>query len=152
MYNVQRRFKLYTRWFGGHDWSIHVILLAVIWTTFLIALFTIQLPNWKLPASLRSLGVIAFAGGMWLVIATWIRMGTAGVCNGWFFGRGPTRQFTGGVFRLRNPMYTGFTLLFIGAAFWLENAAYLFFVVTSFLLLNLVQAKIENPKSSEHKT
>lgn len=148
---AQRRFKLYTKLFGKYDWSAHVILLSVIWTAFLLALIFIQPPNWKLPSVFRPLGVAAATIGMWMAVVSWARLGTMGTCNGWFFGHGPTKQLKGGVFRLRNPMYTGFVLLFIGAAFWLENAAYLWLAAISFVLLNLIQARVERPTTMERQ-
>jgi protein-S-isoprenylcysteine O-methyltransferase Ste14 len=80
-----------------------------------------------------------------MVVDSWLRLGTAGTCNGWFFGRGPTKQLTDGIFKLRNPMYSGFGLLFVGTAFWLQNAAYLWLAVVSFGLLNIIQAQVERP-------
>ena len=149
---AQRKFKFYTRLFGKHDWGAHVLLLTIIWIAFLFAIILLQPPDWTLPNKLRLPGIVAAAIGLWLVFESWIRLGTAGVCNGWFFGRGPTKQLTGGVFRLRNPMYTGFALLFVGAGFWLENAAYLWLSAVSFVLLNLIQARIEDPNTKSPPT
>ncbi len=142
---AQRRYRLYTRLLGRHNWHVHVILLSVIWAAFLIALFLMRPPSWKLSPVLRPFGIAVAAVGIWLVVTSWARLGTAGVCNGWFFGRGPAKQIKGGVFRLSNPMYTSFILLFIGVAFWLENASYLWLAAVSFVLLNIIQARIEKP-------
>lgn len=142
---TQRQRKLYTRLFGRYDWHAHVILLLVIWLVFLLALIFIKLPIWQLPSTLHPVGIVIAVLGMWAVAGSWLRLGTSGTCNGWFFGRGPTKQLVGGVFRLRNPMYSGFVLLFVGTAFWLENAAYLWLAVVSFVLLNLIQARVERP-------
>lgn len=147
---AQRRYKLYTRVFGRYDWQAHVILLSVIWLAFLLALIFIQLPIWQLPPTLRLVGIVVAALGIWLVIESWLILGTTGTCNGWFFGRGPTKQLAGGVFKLRNPMYSGFVLLFISAAFWLENAAYLWLAIVSFVLLNLIQARVERPLTKKN--
>jgi protein-S-isoprenylcysteine O-methyltransferase Ste14 len=144
---AQHRFKVYTRLFGRYDWGVHTILLTIIWVGFLFAIIIFQPPNWPLPSALRLLSIIAATAGIWLVVESWIKLGTAGVCNGRSFGRGPTKLLTDGIFRLRNPMYTGFVLLFVSAGFWLENAAYLWLAFCSFVLLNLFQARIERQPS-----
>ena len=148
---AQRRFKFYSRLFGKYDWAIHAILLTIIWIGFLLAVVLAKLPNWSLPSTLRPLGIVAAAAGIWLVFESWTKLGTAGVFNGWFFGRGLTKQLQGGIFRLRNPMYTGFILLFVSAAFWLENAAYLWLAASSFVLLNIIQSRIERPTKDNFK-
>lgn len=145
----QRRFKFYTRLFGKYDWAAHVLLLTIIWVGFLLAVVVAKPASWSLPSILRPLGIVAAAVGTWLVFESWIRLGTAAVFNGWFFGRGSTKQLKGGVFKLRNPMYVGFVLLFVSAAFWLKNAAYLWLAATSFVLLNLIQSRIERPTTKD---
>ena len=143
---AQRRYKLYTRWFGRYDWAAHVVLLSVVWAVFLFAIFfQNQLPVWRMPSILRPLGIIVLVLGIFLVVSTWKRLGTEGTTNGWFFGRGPLKQLIGGVFRIHDPMYVGFILLFVGAGFWLENAAYLWLAATSYLLLNIILSYIERP-------
>lgn len=144
---LQRRFKTYSRLFGRYDWAVHIIVLSIIWGLFISGLILIRPPIWKLSATLHPLSVLAILIGFYMVVATWARLGTKGTLNGWFFGRGAKESLKGGVFRLQNPMYTGFAFLFIGAAFWLENGFYLWMAALSFILLNVIQARIEMPTS-----
>lgn len=147
---AQRRFKLYTRWFGRYDWATHVSLLSVIWTIFLLSLFLqLKPPYWGIPSALRPVGVVAIVIGLWLIGTTWHRLGAYGTADGWYFGRGPVKRLVGGIFKLRDPMYIGFTMLFVGGAFWHHNAAYLFLAATSYLLLNVLLAAVERPYESQ---
>lgn len=145
----QRRYKVYTRLFGRYDWYFHVLLLSAIWIGFLSAVILIQLPIYRLSRVLRPLGIISALIGAWLIIVSWSKLGTAGTCNGWYFGRGPKRQLEGGVFKLHNPMYSGFVWLFVSTALWSENASYLWLAGTSFILLNLIQARVEEPEDKK---
>lgn len=140
---LQRRFKLYTQLFGRYDWAAHVILLSIIWTVFILGLILIKPPVWKSPAGLWPLGALVALLGISMIAVTVKRLGIEGTLNGWFFGRGPKEHLRGGVFRLQNPMYIGFVLSFVGTAFWLENAFYIVMAGLSFLLLNVLQARIE---------
>lgn len=143
---LQRKSRIYTRLFGKYDWFVHVTLLSVVWGLFVTGLILTEPPTWKLPAALRPFGVLSLIG-IYLIIATGSRLGTAGILNGWFFGRGPKEHLRDGIFRLKSPMYTGFAILFAGAAFWQENSFYLLMAALSFLLLNVFQARIEQPSN-----
>lgn len=143
---VQRRYKLYTRVFGTNDWTAHVILLSIIWTFFILGLIFIKPPVWSLPTALRPFSLLAALVGIYMIATACARLGISGTLNGWFFGRGPKERLKEGIFKLQNPMYTGFFFLFIAAAFWQKNAFYLGIGVLSFLLLNIIQAGIETPK------
>ena len=142
---IQRRYKTYTKLFGRYNWMAHVILLSVIWGAFLLGLVYLRPPEWQLPSWLHSVGLLVSIIGFLMVVMSWVRLGTIGTLNGRFFGKGQKKLLKGGLFSLRNPMYVGFALLFIAAAFWLGNAFYLWMAALSFVLLNMVQARIENP-------
>lgn len=58
---------------------------------------------------------------------------------------------TGGVFRIvANPMYDGYTLAF-GQALRCRNAVYLLLAAESYLLLNRIEARIENARFAGEK-
>lgn len=142
---AQRRYRLYDKLFGDHGRNAHVVLLIVTWGVAITALFVIEPPLIGLPKWLHFIALVPAATGVWLISAAWSRLGAAGVFEGWFFDKAPTKNLKDGIFRLRNPMYVGFMLLFVGVGFWRENAAYLWLGLVSYVTLNLFLARVEDP-------
>jgi protein-S-isoprenylcysteine O-methyltransferase Ste14 len=141
----QRHYRLYDKLFGRYGRNAHVVLLIATWGVAITALFVIEPPLIGLPKWLHFIAIITAAMGIWLVTTAWSRLGSAGVLEGRFFNKTPAKDLEGGVFRLRNPMYVGFMLLFVSVGFWQENASYLWLGLVSFVTLNLFLAKIEDP-------
>lgn len=52
----------------------------------------------------------------------------------------PTTPFS----RWNHPMYDSYVVLFVGLALWRSNAGYSVLAVESFLLVNLIEALVEN--------
>jgi protein-S-isoprenylcysteine O-methyltransferase Ste14 len=148
---AQRRYRLYDKLFGAHGRNAHVVLLVVTWGVAITALFVIEPPLIGLPKWLHFTAIVPAAIGVWLISAAWSRLGAAGVLDGWFFDKAPAKNLKGGIFRLRNPMYIGFMLLFVSVGLWQENASYLWLGLVSYVTLNLFLAKIEDPHTKNHK-
>ncbi len=76
---------------------------------------------------------------------TFAQLGPVRTANGNIFGRGPTEPVDEGPFRyLQNPMYDSYLLTFVGLALWKANAQYLVLALESYVLLNLVEGRVEN--------
>ena len=143
---LQERAAWFARRFGSRGWYVHLAMIAPGWLLFLT--LQAQLGRhllWPLPPWLRPIGAAASLVGLALVADAAARLGFAGTLNGHFFGRGPKQRVGNGTFRwLRNPMYDGFFLLFVGEALLIPNAVYLVLAAESVLLLNLFEARVEN--------
>ncbi|MBI4214007.1 MAG: hypothetical protein HY534_06835 [Chloroflexi bacterium] len=143
---VQQRFHFLTRTFGKNGWYVHIALIAPPWLAFLALLRDLnQRARWPLPESMRPLGsfLLVIASGLWF--AAFRELGPVRVANGYFFGRGPSERVSGSVFRLRrDPMYDAYALALVGTAFRRANGVYLLLAVESLLLLNGLEASVEN--------
>ena len=94
---------------------------------------------------MRPLGrpLLVTAGLLWL--AAFRELGGATVANGNFFGKGRQTPAAGGIFRLlKNPMYDSYALALIGLGLRRANAVYLLLAGESLLLLNQIEARVEN--------
>jgi len=142
----QQRTAWATRRFGRSAWHAHLLLIAPGWLAFLVSLPGLdRAVVWPLPRRVRPAGwaLLAASAGLWL--AAYRQLGPERIANGYFFGRGASQPVSGGIFRwLRNPMYDSYALAFAGSALVSANAVYLLVAAESVLLLNFVEAKVEN--------
>lgn len=143
---LQRRNGFLTRRFGARGWYLHLALITPGWVVFLILLARIgNHVRWPLPSALRPVGVVLLlmSSGTWLW--AFAQLGPERVANGYFFGRGPREPVEGGLFRqLRNPMYDSYLVALVGLALFRAKAVYLVLALESYLLLNLMEARVEN--------
>lgn len=142
----QQKRHWFTRRFGKQAWYVHLALTTPIWGLFLVLQGRLgSQVHWPVAPELKPAGVALWAVGVALLLATSWQLGLTRTFNGYFFGRGRKEPVNGGVFRwLRNPMYDSFCILFVAEAFWLGNAVYLVLAAESFLLLNQIEARVEN--------
>ncbi|MBW3591817.1 MAG: phosphatidylethanolamine N-methyltransferase family protein [Actinobacteria bacterium] len=149
---LQSRTGVMTRRFGARAWYVHLGLTLPAWGAFIFLLVDLgHHVRWPLPAELMGAGVALLLVGIGLWVATFIQLGLERVANGYFFGRGPTEAVEGGVFRwLRNPMYDSYFMVFLGLALFKANAVYLLMAAESYLLFNVIEARVEN-RPFEHR-
>ena len=143
---LQQQTACFTRWFGRRGWYLHLALVLPAWGAFLALLPGLgRAIHWPLPRWWRPVGdaVLAVAALLWLLTVR--ELGAARTANGDIFGhdsRPPTR---GGPFRCRrNPMYDSYALALVGLALHRANAVYLPLAGASLLLLNQIEARVEN--------
>jgi Phospholipid methyltransferase len=143
---LQRRGQHLTRCFGKAAWHMHLALIIPPWALFLFRLAKLDRGSrWRLPAQTRPLGapVLAAAGLLWA--AAFSRLGPARMANGYFFGATDSRPVRDGVFRwLENPVYDSYALALVGQALVTADARYLVLAAESVLLLNGLEAGVEN--------
>ena len=143
---AQQRTAWATRRFGPRAWHAHLVLIAPGWVAFLLSLPGLDREAaWPLAPRVRPVGCAILAASAALWLAAYRQLGPERMSNGYFFGRGPSQPVAGGIFRwLDNPMYDSYGLAFAGAALVRANAAYLLLAAESVVLLNLIEARIEN--------
>lgn len=126
-----------------------------------IVLLVILLPRTtSFPAGVRTAGMaIVFLG---LALSVWHRLllGRKRFMGGRCFDTQYDTRTSGGLYRyLRNPIYDGIILTFIGLTIWRENTDFLLLALASFFFLNVFMARIEgaplhasiqSPTSSHH--
>lgn len=143
---LEQRRSLLSRRFGRRGWYVHLAVVTPPW-----ALFVALLPSisgrvmWPLNPRLRPLGKALAVLGAAIWLDAFARMGPERTANGYFFGHGPRQQVTGGVYRwLHNPMYDAYALVLAGVGLRTRNARFLVLAAEAYLLLNLVEARVEN--------
>ena len=143
---LQQRHRWLTRRFGSRDWYAHLILITPGYLWLFHALK--ELPGavrWPLPAAWQRFNQPVLAASTLLWLEAYRQLGLAEMLNRNFFRGGSTRAARGGMFRwLRDPVYVSYVLAFVGWALRRRNAVYLLLAAESFLLLNVLEAKVEN--------
>lgn len=144
---AERRCRLLSRLFGKRAFAAHVALISPPWAVAVAMIAsTGGSTRLRLPHPLRPLGwcLCALAAVVW--VDAFRRMGPRRTANGDFFDRDAPEPVLTGVYRLlRNPMYDAYALGLAAAALATGSPAYLPLAAESFLLLNLVEARIERP-------
>jgi len=143
---VQQRSQLLTRCFKGRDWYAHLALTTpgYLWFFSLLRGLDTRV-RWPLPGALRRLGTPLALSAAALGLGALSQLGLAGTLDGYFFGRSKPNRLSKGVFRwLRNPMYDSYVLAFVATACRKQNAVHLLLAAESFVLLNLLEAGVEN--------
>ncbi len=143
---LQQRHRWLTRWFGPKDWYVHLALIAPGYLWFFRALKDLGgTVRWPLPAAWQRFNQPVLAASTLLWLEAYRQLGLAGMLNRNFFSGGSTRAVRGGMFRwFRDPVYVSYVLAFVGWALRRRNAVYLLLAAESWLLLNVIEAKVEN--------
>ncbi len=143
---LQQRRACFTRWFGRRGWYAHLALVLPAWGTFLALLLGLgRAVRWPLPQRARPVGTAALAVAALLWLLTFHQLGAARTANGDIFGHDSRPPVRGGPFRFRrNPMYDSYALALVGLALHRANAVYLPLAGASLLLLNQIEARVEN--------
>ena len=133
----------------------HCRVMGTLWSLWNVSLvgLTLLLPSViSLPLSMRIFGVILVLLG--LALSTWHRLllGRKKFMGGRCFDRQYDTWTSGGLYRfLKNPVYDGIILTFVGLAFWRENTDFLILALASFLFFNIFMVRIEGaPPPSNH--
>jgi protein-S-isoprenylcysteine O-methyltransferase Ste14 len=142
---AEGRHRLLSRGFGRHAFAAHLALIAPPWSAAVAMIVRLpRHPRGTLPNRLRPLGwgLAAVAAAVW--IDAFRRLGPRRTANGDIFGEGPAAPVRSGAYRLlRDPMYDAYALGLGAAALTTGNAAYLALAVESFVVLNVLEARIE---------
>jgi protein-S-isoprenylcysteine O-methyltransferase Ste14 len=143
---LQQRTQLFTRRFGARAWHVHLGLVTAAWAAFVLTLIDHGVHvRWTLPHALHPAGVAVLAVSAALWLWAFAHLGPQRLANGYFFGRGPSAAVRSGPFRwLRNPMYDSYALAFVGVGLVTNNAAFFVLAAESYLLLNIIEARVEN--------
>lgn len=143
---LQLRTGLLTRRYADKAWYVHLAVVTPGWLLFLYLVSTLgRHRGWPLPDQLRPAGILLLVLSSALWIWTFTQLGAERTANANIFGRGPDGPVDTGPFRyLENPMYDSYLLAFAGLALWKADARYLLLALESYLLLNLVEASVEN--------
>lgn len=143
---IQQKSALLTRFFGSRAWYVHLAVIIPAWVWFLaLARRLGERAYWPLPPVVRPFGIPVLAVGVILFVLAFRELGFAGMANGYFFGRTRKTPVRSGVYRLlKNPMYDSYAVILIGVGLYTTNAAYLLLAGESLVLLNLVEARVEN--------
>lgn len=143
---LQQKTSIFTRRFGPSAWYVHLAVITPGWLAFLFLVAGVSRHfRWALPDLLRPAGValVLAAVALWLIAA--IQLGPERIANGHFFERGPRTALGTGLFRwLRNPVYDSYALAFVGVGLASANGVYLLLAGESYLLCNLMEARVEN--------
>lgn len=143
---LQQRHRYLTRSLGRAGWYAHLALITPPWALFLLSLAKLdRASRWRLPVQMRPLGapILAAAGLLWTL--AFKRLGPARMANGYFFGAADSQPVTDGVFHwLENPVYDSYALALVGQALLGADARYLVLAAESVLLLNWLEAGVEN--------
>lgn len=147
---LQQRGETLTRRLGRYAFPAYNFVTLVPWAAFVVTYAILQLESHPgLPLSgmwVQALGVLLFLVGSFLAGWVAVLLGPARLNGLRFFDPAIRRdRVLSGPFRLmRNPMYTGFFLVFLGAAFWKDSLYDLAIALESLVLLNGIQAWVEN--------
>ncbi|HEX6511146.1 MAG TPA: methyltransferase [Chloroflexota bacterium] len=143
---AEQRWGLLSRAFGGRAWKAHLAAITPLWALAVMRLWRLEPSGrWPLPAWLRWLGwgITLAALVVWgqSVAAMGLVRFANGACFGWATGE---RIRDGGFRRLRNPIYDSYALALVGSGLRKGDARYLLLALESFVLLNLIEAPIED--------
>ncbi len=137
-------------WWGSLAFPIYNVITLIPWAAFALAYVTLQFRQHPpLPWSnlwLQVIGGILVVSGTCLSVWVATLFGPARL-NGLRHFAGATKEerIASGPFRwIDNPMYTGYFLILLGIALWQNSLYDLVIALESLLLLNGVQARIEN--------
>lgn len=147
---VQQRSGTLSRWWGARAFSIYNFITLAPWAAFLLFYVTLQFeqhPQLPWPSLWHQvIGGILVVSGTCLSVWVATLFGPARL-NGLrhFTGATDEGRIKSGPFRwIDNPMYTGYFLILLGIALWQNSLYDLVIALESLLLLNGVQARIEN--------
>lgn len=143
---LQRRTGLITRLFGRGGWYIHLGLVLPAWAVFLALLPGVNRAiRWPLPRRGRRVGngLIIGSAAIWLL--AYRHLGAARIANGDVFEHVKPVELEAGPFRVvRNPIYISYALALAGLGLRRCNGVYLLLAAESYLLLNQIEARVEN--------
>lgn len=135
-------------------WSfrIHLWVMGPLWllVVFGVLMLTTLMPDRQSSITLNHrLGYLLVIGGLTLSVWHMWVLGWRQAMGGQFFEQSYTWT-TNGLYRyLKNPIYDGFLLIFLGLFFIKNQGDYLLLAVASGLLLNIFLAPIENKRPNQ---
>lgn len=142
---LQRKYKFYNH-LGPTAWNTHQFVIAPAWLVFFVMSTQLGLfLYWPLPFSFPAIGWLLALIAVLVFAAAIQVLGVQSLTNGNLFGYGPKHKVHHGIFRyLNHPIYDSFALGYIAAGFITNNGAYFLLALVLHLLLNHVQANLEN--------
>ncbi len=154
--SLQQASSRLSKWWGSRAFFFYNIITLIPWVAFVLSYVVLQFEaHPPLPLEgrwLQIIGGILFLSGTSLALWVAKLMGPARL-NGLrhFAPELEEERVTSGPFQwLKNPMYTGYFLVLLGVAFSINSLYDLAIALESLLLLNGIQARIENRGLSYH--
>lgn len=153
---IQDRYQFYTKTFGKFGFWIHFILTFLLWIYLGKLLSGVSLPSLGLlPISFRGMeavGDILNVAGTVAIIWSILILSIKRMWGVRYFERQTHERFEKrGPYRLlNNPMYNGFSLLFLASAFINNSSSHLFLSIESFVLFGLL-SKFENKRINDRE-
>lgn len=128
-------------------WQLHFFFNGILWFLLfaLLVAFQFKTPPIYFPLWLKVLGGISIFTGLFLAIKSFSLLGINRAMGIRFFFPERAKRISSNIYRfLNNPMYDGFLLILIGAGFIFGIVTDFIIGFTSFILLNIFLASIEN--------
>lgn len=129
-------------------WVTHLWLNGIVWSVVFMWMIIIQffLPHTLYVSLLfKWIGISLVIVGIMMVIAVSLVLNFQNLMGLRFFYPAKTERTYSSLYRiLNNPMYDGFILILVGLALWFGIVQDFYLAFTSFLLLNIVLASVEN--------
>lgn len=142
---LQRRHKMYDH-LGPMAWTTHQFVIAPAWILFFM--MTTQLgrfADWPMPINLPEIGWLLLLIAILLMASALRVMDIQVLTNGWLFDKGPRHTHRQGIYNyMANPFYDGLALVYLAVALIANNAAFIVVAGILHLLLNHIQARLEN--------
>lgn len=126
--------------------KVHYIVNGILWMVLLlwIIIFQFTASSFSTGKIQQTTGAIFFVLGLFLSIKSYSMLGLRRAMGSRFFIEDKERKIQKGLYRrLKNPMYDGFVLIFVGLALFLGINADYYLAIFSFIFLNVFLATIE---------
>lgn len=149
---IQDRYQWYAKTFGRMGFGVHFVLTALLWGYLGILLSDNNILGTSKPLlvsfqGMEVVGTILNVIGIILIFWSFLLLGIRRMWGVRYFERQTHERFEKrGPYRLlNNPMYNGFSLLFLASAFINNSSSHLFLSIESFVLFGLL-SKFENKR------
>lgn len=148
---IQDKYKFYTKHFGKHGFTVHGILTGILWL-WLIRLFFWNDVNFNInplpfyTQFFKPIGMIIKILGIVLILWSGWMLGIKRMWGIRYFEKNYKNKIerSGPYKYLKNPIYLGFFLSFLGNALRSNSLYYFFIAAETYLLFNILLVRFEN--------
>ena len=127
-----------------HGLLIHTLVITPFWAFFIAMVGGLnQAVNIVIP-SIPGIGLVLIIVAASMLGLSIKEVGAQALVNGNFFSKKTTVHSKSGIYKfLRDPIYDGYFVMFIGYGLFYANAAFFVLATLSFLGLNVIESHIE---------
>lgn len=147
---AEKKHQYHTKRHGTQGFTVHLTYVGIMWAIFLGALIILPLSEWRLPGWVAPIGLAVLAAALLIFVSAVRAIGWHTMGNGNLFDRATDQSpqhFPSSAHRhLADPVYTSYALVFIATGLLVQNATYFILAAESFILLNLIEARLERPE------